>query len=199
MSLEEHQQEEKVNPEQDLQPPEAASATSEGARLKAEVDEALREKEQFRSLLQRVQADFINYKRRMEEEREEIQKQANAALILKLLPILDDLKRALEHVPGPEDHGQWMDGIRLIERNLSSLLESFGTTKIEAAGKQFNPWEHEAILFDENSDQEEGTVLQVIREGYKLHGKVLRAAQVSVSKPKKENNNPPDNTGTKEA
>lgn len=155
---------------------------SEEDLLQARLEEAQREVDQFRNLLQRVQADSLNYKRRMEEEREELQRQANANLVLRLLPVLDDFERALRHIPRDDAISAWLAGVELVGRNLTSVLESFGVTRIEALDAQFDPAEHESVSFELSDSRDEGTVLSVIREGYKLNGRVLRPAQVTVSK-----------------
>ena len=150
--------------------------------LQANLEEAERERGQYKALLQRVQADFLNYKRRTEEERQEMVKHTSADLILKLLPILDDFQRALDHVPANTDEAQWMEGMSLVERKFQALLEAEGVNRIQAQGQRFDPWEHEALFHEESSEEPEGTVLRVIRDGYKLHDRVLRPAQVSVAR-----------------
>ncbi len=151
-------------------------------QLQAELAEASQERDQFRSLAQRTQADFTNYRRRVEEERQELQRTANARLILDLLAIMDDFQRALRNVPAQEERATWWQGIELIERKLQTVLQKEGVTPIEALGKPFDPWEHGALLHQESVEIPEGEVLAVIQEGYKLHGKVLRPAQVVVAK-----------------
>ena len=146
------------------------------------LEEALREKEQFRAMAQRAQADLANYKRRAAEEREEVRRAANTQLLLGLLAVVDDLNRGLDMVSVDAVAPGWLDGLRLVQRNLDNLLEAAGVTKIEAEGKPFEPWEHEAVLYQEAPDGQEGLVLSVIRDGYKLHDRVLRAAQVAVAK-----------------
>ncbi len=150
--------------------------------LKAEVEESNREKSQFREMLQRSQADFINYRRRNEEEREEQQKYANSRLILKLLPALDDLNQAIDYASREGAEPSWLEGIKLVHRKFHSLLESENVVKIQAEGKEFDPFEHEAMAFRESTDHQEGRVLTVVRAGYKLHGRVIRPAQVMLAK-----------------
>ena len=134
--------------------------------------------DQSMELLQRVQADFINFRRRANEEREEMQKYANSRLILKLIPVMDDFNLAIDHVSGSEASAPWLEGVRLIQRKLFSLLESEKVAKIEAEGKEFDPFEHEAMAYQESADQPEGHVLSVVRDGYKLHDRVIRPALV---------------------
>ena len=76
----------------------------------------------------------------------------------------------------------WLEGLLLVQRNIESVLNSEGVTKVEAQGQVFEPWEHEALFYEETPNSQEGIVIKVVRDGYKLHDKVLRAAQVIVSK-----------------
>ena len=152
--------------------------------LRAQLEEAQREATQFHALLQRVQADSVNYKRRMEEERTELQQRANESLVLRLLPVLDDYQRALQYVPDVEEFKPWTAGVELVYRNFKGALESFGVTQIQALGMGFDPMEHESVSYEVNEELEEGMVISVVREGYKLHGRVLRPAQVIVSRRK---------------
>ena len=172
--------------EREEQPQEAPNSLEE---LQAELEEASRERDQFRSLAQRVQADLVNYRRRIEEEREQLQKGANARLILDLLTVMDDFQRALGQAEAQEDHAAWLEGVELIHRKLHRVLEMEGVTAIEAMGQDFDPWEHEALMYQESPDHREGEVIGVIQEGYKLHGKVLRPAQVAVAKGSQEARN----------
>jgi len=126
---------------------------------------------------QRAQADFINYKRRNEQERAEFSKFANTNLILSLLPTLDDLERALDHVPAKLAKLPWVDGIRLIAGKFQSILEAQGLTPIEALGKPFDPNLHEAVRQDKGA---EGIVIEEVCKGYQLHDKVIRPAMVVV-------------------
>ena len=150
--------------------------------LRAELDEILREKDQFRTIAQRAQADLINYRRRVAEDQESLRRTINAELVLKILSVVDDMDRALNLVPEDVVAPGWLDGLKLVRRNLQILLGSEGVTRIEAEGQRFEPWEHEAVTYEETPDGTEGMVLRVTRDGYKMHDKVLRAAQVAVSK-----------------
>ena len=146
-------------------------------------------------LLQRVQADSLNYKKRMEEEKNGIREQSTRNLLLKLLPILDDFERATEHMPkhkNPEITS-WIEGIELLQKNITTILEAMGLERIEANGQEFNPTEHEAVLFQEVADSE-NTIIEVVRKGYNFNSKVLRASQVIVSKTKIETENSRENT-----
>ncbi|MBI2873180.1 MAG: nucleotide exchange factor GrpE [Chloroflexi bacterium] len=150
--------------------------------IRAELEEAGRERDQFRALAQRVQADFVNYKRRMEEESRQSREYASAQTILRLLPVLDDFSRALSHVPPEYAEHPWVAGIRLIEKSLMAALEVEGLSRVEAEGVAFDPWEHEAVSSEETGEAPEGHVLRVVRPGYKLRDRVLRPAQVTVAR-----------------
>lgn len=147
-----------------------------------EFDEAIVEKERFHAMAQRAQADLINYRRRSLEEQTELRNTVISGLLMKMLSISDDLKRAFSVVPSDIESKDWIDGLRLVQRNMDSLLESEGIVKIEAEGQVFQPQEHEAVFHEEVVGMEEGMIVKVIRDGYKRHDKVLRPAQVSVSK-----------------
>ncbi len=162
---------------------EPVEAVQEEAPLmKAEMEEALREKDQFKAMAQRAQADLVNYRRRVADEQSEIRRYTNSTLLLKFLGIVDDIDRAIELLPEDVAGSGWVDGLELIRRNMKSILDSEGVEKIEAKGQRFEPWEHEAVSYQETPDGEDGMVTDVFREGYRLHDRVLRAAQVVVSK-----------------
>jgi len=165
-------------------PQEALPTGHQVVEMKARLEEAERETGQFKALLQRAQADFANYRKRADSEREEYQKHANGRLLLKLVAAADDLARALEHAPAASVPAEraWIEGIRLFHKNLSALLESEGVSPIKALGQPFDPSAHEAVLLQESVDAPEGTVLAVARAGYKLHNRILRPAQVVVSR-----------------
>ncbi len=126
--------------------------------------------------LKYMQADFENYKKRFERERENIIRLANERLIKQLLPIIDDFERALESMKNEKDK----KGLSLIYKNFLNLLEKNGLKKIEALGKKFDPYYHEAIL-KEKSEKEENTILEEIQKGYTLNSKVIRHAKVKVA------------------
>ncbi len=126
---------------------------------------------------QRAQADFINYKRRSEQEKEEVAQFANSILVLSLLPILDDFERAFVSIPPQLEKMSWVDGIKLIERKLWASLEAQGLTPIKALGEPFDPNLHEAVRQDKG---QEGIVIEEVQKGYKLNDRVIRPTMVVV-------------------
>jgi molecular chaperone GrpE len=130
--------------------------------------------------LLRLAADFENYKKRAARERAEYVALANERLIGELIPILDDLERALSAAEQHEE-AQLEEGVRLVYRSLAGLLERHGVQPIETEGK-FDPHVHEALL-SQPSEAEEGSVIDVVQKGYKLGDRVVRPARVVVAAP----------------
>ena len=126
---------------------------------------------------QRSQADLMNYKRRAEQEKEEIGRFGNTAMMLSLLPIMDDLERALISIPDDLAKHSWVDGIRLIERKLQANLEVQGLSQVKALGEPFDPNLHEAMM---QGKGKEGTVIEEIEKGYKLNNRLIRPSKVVV-------------------
>ena len=155
--------------------PEASEDDIPG--LKEALAEEKTRAEEYLANWQRAQADFINYKRRSEQEREEFGRFANATLMFNLLPSLDDIERALASLPAKLANLTWVDGIRLIERKLRASLEIQGLQAIEALGKAFDPNLHEAVRQDAGR---EGVIIEELQKGYQLHDRVIRPTMVVV-------------------
>lgn len=147
--------------------------------VKKALAEEKEKSEKYLANWQRAQADFINYKRRSEQERAEVVNYANSTLILNTLPVLDDLERALGNVPDELAESPWVDGIRYIYRKLQAVLEAQGISVIEAEGKDFDPNFHEAVMSVEGED---GKVIEETQKGYKLRNRVIRPTKVKVGK-----------------
>jgi molecular chaperone GrpE len=139
--------------------------------------------EDYKSDLQRMAADFANYRKRNEAERTEFAKFAKADLITKLLDVLDGYDRALASVPDDAKGQPWVEGMWLVERKLRQILDAEGLEPIDSLGKPFDPYVHEAVAHVE-SDQPEGTVIEEHQKAYRLHDRVIRPALVSVAKAK---------------
>lgn len=156
------------------QAPEATAAPDD-------YEETRRERDQFRSLAQRVQADFVNYRKRVDSEREDVRRQANRDLLLRLLPALDGLDLALKDEVTNEVDQKWVEGVRAVRRSLDSILGPEGVEAFGAEGEHFDPRLHEAIGRVPSAVAPPDTVLRVHRQGYRLHGDVIRPALVEIA------------------
>jgi len=135
---------------------------------------------EFEKKWKRALADLENYRRQVERDRVELIKFANENTIITLLPVLDNFKRAAEHLPPEFTENEWAKGINAIEKQFEQVLESLGLQKITAEiGKDCNPIQHEMIAI---GDGKSGKILEVLEDGYELAGKVLRAVKVRVGK-----------------
>jgi molecular chaperone GrpE len=134
---------------------------------------------------QRSAADFANYKRRTDEERATVAQFGTAVLIGRLLGVLDDFDRALESVPA-DAHDAWIEGVKLVERKLRSVLETEGVTPIEAIGQPFDPNLHEAVVHEPTADHPDNQVIGELQRGYRLHDRVIRPSLVRVANNPKE-------------
>jgi len=153
----------------------ATEATTKS--IEEQLAEALERAEENHKHWQRSAADFINFKRRVEQERGEQARFASAALVINLLPVYDDLARAVETVDAHLAGLNWVQGVLAIQRKFAQLMEAMGVTEIAAAGEAFDPNRHEAVG---KQPGEDGKVLHVVQRGYLLGDKVLRPAMVIV-------------------
>jgi len=142
---------------------------------------ATTQRDQYLDQLQRSMADFANYRRRVDQERILSRKIATRDLLFDVVRIADDFRRALSAVPAADAAAPWLQGVALIERNLTSLLEREGVTQVEAAGQPFNPSMHEAVAVDPGSSG--STVTEVFQAGYWHGDQLLRPAMVKVGDP----------------
>jgi len=139
---------------------------------------ALRERDEYLDALQRLKAEFDNYRKRVARDQQELVARATERLVKELLPVLDDLERALEAAAEHEE-AKLEEGVRLVHRALADALAKEGVAEIPTDGT-FDPHTQEALL-SQPSEAEEGTVLQVLQKGYLLGDRVLRPARVVVS------------------
>jgi|SRR5579859_4010064 len=151
-------------------------------KLRTELAEIEQKADEYLRLAQRTQADFINYRRRMEEERAQQASYAGLNVLSRLLPILDDFHRALANASSAELESGWGQGVQLVERNLTGLLTAEGVEQIPAEGAEFDPRLHEAVGSAPSTDVPEGHVLHVARQGYRKGDRILRPTQVVVAK-----------------
>ena len=160
----------------------------EASMLRAALAEANEEIARQMDAVQRGRADLANARRRHDDERLNIQQQANSRFLVQLLPIVDELDLAVDHMESngqvPAEDGpseSWVEGVRLIQRKLTGFLESQGVVRIEALGQPFNPEVHEAVGIANVDGAESGSIVEVLRQGYRLHDRVVQAAQVVVN------------------
>lgn len=144
------------------------------------INEKDKEIEELNNKLLRLQADFINYKKRIERERESIINFAIEPFVTSLLPIVDNLERALESQSDKEDN--FYKGIEMIYDQLIKVLKDNEVEEIPALNEDFDPNYHHAIYMEENEEYESGKIIEVFQKGYKLKGKVIRPSLVKVAK-----------------
>jgi molecular chaperone GrpE len=149
---------------------------------KLDVDDKELKIKELTDMLQRVQADFINYKNRTENEKKQLIEYGNAELIKKLLPILDTFELALKNSIEPE---KFKHGMELLYAQFLDVMKHEGLSKIDVSGKKFDPYKHE-VLMKEHSDKDEDAILDELQKGYELKGKVVRHSKVKISAGKKQ-------------
>ena len=150
--------------------------------LRRDLDEAREELSQSREMVQRTQADLANFRRRTEEDQASLRQDANRRLIMNLLPVVDELELAINHLGNGEAGDSWVEGVKLIHRKAYGVLEAEGLTKIDAVGVQFDPLQHEAVGVVDSDEQPSGYVVEALRNGYRLRDRVIQAAQVVVAR-----------------
>ena len=149
----------------------------------SELAEALREKDQFRVLAQRTQADFVNFRSRIETENAEIRRRSVRSVLIQILKVADSIDAALELdvITGVDQ--KFVDGVEAIGRSFESFLSGESVEKFDSVGEKFDPRLHEALMRTETDDHPSDTVIRVMRAGYKMGDDVLRAALVEVAAP----------------
>ena len=167
-----------ATPPAEEMPEEMDQASAEMDALKRQVEEAEVKLAESVDGWQRAQAEFQNYKKRVERDSEMLRVNMKGDIVKKILPVLDDLERAMQNRPADEP---WTDGIELIVRKFQTVLDSDGVKKIEAEGVEFNPNFHEAISNESSEEVESGYVIAVVQNGYMLGERVIRPALVRVA------------------
>ena len=158
---------------------EQLSADAEREALEKQLEEAKTKAFEYKDGWMRSQAEFQNYRKRIERDNEMMYASMKGDIIKKVLPVLDDLERALQN--RPSDSGAWVSGIELIQKKLLSTLESEGVKRIEAVGAAFDPNFHEAISHESIVGVQSGHVIAVVQNGYMLGERVIRPALVRVA------------------
>ncbi|MEF3272970.1 MAG: nucleotide exchange factor GrpE [Chloroflexus sp.] len=164
---------------------ESVEAPTDPATVITDLQQRLAQAEaqvaEYKDQWMRAVADYRNFKRRTETERAELIRNAGAAIILKLLPVLDDFERAMASVPPEIAETAWWQGTQLIAQKLRTILESEGVKPIEALGQDFDPNLHEAVIYEEAEGQD-GKVIAELQRGYMLHDRVIRPSMVKVGR-----------------
>src|SRR5215216_1703594 len=140
---------------------------------------AQRERDEYLDLARRAQADFENYRKRAAKEAAAAGDRAKSGLVRELLPVVDNLERALDSAGEAEQH--LAEGVRLVHSELIAVLERHGVEQFDPSGHQFDPAEHEALSMRDEQGAESGLVLDVVEKGYRANGTILRPARVVVS------------------
>ncbi|MBL8045856.1 MAG: nucleotide exchange factor GrpE [Anaerolineales bacterium] len=130
---------------------------------------------------QRTQAEFQNYKRRVERDRIDFQNGVTGKIIARYVDVQDDFDRAMKHQPAEGELAQWAQGIGSIYRKFQNVLEAEGVTRIEAEGQMFDPSVHEAVVHEASETHQSGQIIEVLRHGYKIGERVIRPALVKVA------------------
>jgi molecular chaperone GrpE len=150
-------------------------------QLELDLEESKAKAEEYLDGWQRSMAEFSNYKKRINRERQDFQLRARGEVILHFLELADDLERALEDKPEEGEGASWAEGIEIIYRKLITKLEADGIKPMNAKGELFDPNIHEAFMQEENDDFESGRIIEVMQEGYWIGEKVLRPALVRIA------------------
>jgi len=159
---------------------EAKAVAAESAKAEAELSKLASDLNELRQTLQRRQADFENYRKRIEKERSEDSRRATARVIEGFIPMIDGFEQALA-VHRDASYEQYRKGFELIYKHLLENIVKLGVERIDPVGKHFDPHLHQAMDRTETNEHEDGTVLQVFQPGYVFHGRVLRPAMVRVA------------------
>lgn len=160
---------------------EGEQALERTLTLEAELKEAKAQAEDYYNRLQRLQAEFDNFRKRTLKEKEELVKYASERVVAELLPVIDNFERALEAAKNSQDISSFAQGVEMIFRQLNNVLGKEGLAPIEAVGQAFDPNIHEAIMQVESEEHPANTVVEEVQKGYYLKDKVLRPSMVKVS------------------
>jgi molecular chaperone GrpE len=148
---------------------------------KSPLEEIQSKADEYLAGWQRERAEFANYKKRVDRERETTYKNAAGGVIKRFLPVMDDMERALKNRPAEGEGADWAEGIELIYRKLLSILEAEGIAPIEAEGSIFDPHLHEAVMKIPSDEHETEHIIEVLQQGYRIGERVLRPATVVVA------------------
>jgi molecular chaperone GrpE len=164
--------------------PDQTTGSEEANTAAATVDpaELQRQRDEYRDLLLRKSAEFDNYRKRIERERQGLADAAAASVLEELLPLVDDLERALKVDPGAEGTDAYRRGVELIHRQLLETLRKRGVRAIDALGAEFDPYYHQAVAHEAAAGHPDGEIIEEFRRGYMLGDRLLRPSMVKVAK-----------------
>jgi len=160
---------------------ESAGVSTFEEELRKQLEECQAQSSNYLDQWRRAMAEFANYKKRVDREQSELSKNANAALITRLLPIVDDMDTAFANLPDDLKDQPWVEGMALVHRKLHTIFEQEGVREIETVGNVFNPALHEAVTHETSTTAQEGEIIGEVRKGYRLNNRVVRVAVVRVS------------------
>jgi len=166
--------------------PKASKSSGELAELRQKLEEKTKEAEENYARLLRLAADMENLKKRQERERAELLQFANENLVKELLPVVDNLERALDHGRQQKAPKALLEGIEMVHQGFLKALDRFGVTAHESLGQQFDPAFHNAMMQEEAPDVPDGRVIKELQKGYLMHQRLLRPAMVVVARTKNE-------------
>lgn len=169
-----------ISSEQQEMPEISEQVQAEMDALKKQLEEAQAKASENLDGWQRAQAEFVNYKNRVQRDREQDYVSMKGDIIKKVLPVLDDMERALANRP-VDNTNPWANGLELIARKFQNILEAEGIKRIEATGQPFDPNFHEAISSEPHEEVESGHVIEVVQNGYMIGERVIRPAMVRVA------------------
>jgi molecular chaperone GrpE len=159
----------------------AAAVLEDFESLKARASQAEKERDQFLALLQRTRADFENYEKRVLRDHAQERRYLHGGLAKDLLPVIDNLERAMHAAKQAGEQGPLVQGVALVQGQLLDALKRHGVEPINAVGQAFDPARHEAVMQQHAPGRAAGTVLQVVEQGFVIHDRVLRPAKVIVA------------------
>ncbi len=167
---------------EDMENEASAEVDKDLSDLYEQVQKAFDERDQVKEQLLRTMADFQNFRKRVLDEKKQIEERANEKFVLQLLPVLDNFERGLSVMENGGTVESLVDGVKAIDRQLRTVLESQKVVRVVSVGQPFDPEVHEALAMVDSDEHEDGTVLDEIESGYKLADRVIRPARVRVSK-----------------
>ncbi len=179
-----NQDEARLDAQQDTGPtPDAGAAATDDelAALRQQVDELRAQADDWLDKYRRTGADFSNYRKRQERDHEQQELELRKRVLGRFLPITEDFRRALQHMPNNPTDSQWAQGVALIASKIEAVLADFAVQPMEALGKPFDPAFHQALMREPSADYPAGTVMEELERGYMIGNQVLRPALVKVS------------------